>query len=37
VSILDVEQILANAFGEAVIVDIPPANVDDDVRHVFCR
>jgi two-component system chemotaxis response regulator CheV len=25
VSILDVEQILANAFGEAIIVDIPPA------------
>lgn len=28
VSILDVEQILANAFGEAVIVDISPAKVD---------
>ncbi|MDP3439974.1 MAG: chemotaxis protein [Azonexus sp.] len=28
VSILDVEQILANAFGEAMIVDIPPAKVD---------
>jgi two-component system chemotaxis response regulator CheV len=37
VSILDVEQILANAFGEAIIVDIPPANVDEDVRHIFCR
>ena len=30
VSILDVEQILANAFGEAVIIDIPPAQVDAD-------
>jgi two-component system, chemotaxis family, chemotaxis protein CheV len=28
VSILDVEQILANAFGEAMIVDITPAKVD---------
>ena len=28
VSILDVEQILANAFGEAMIVDIPPARVE---------
>jgi two-component system, chemotaxis family, chemotaxis protein CheV len=35
VSILDVEQILANAFGEAVIVDIPPAHVDEDVNVFF--
>ena len=35
VSILDVEQILANAFGEAIIVDIPPANVDQDVCMFF--
>lgn len=35
VSILDVEQILANAFGEAVIVDIPPANISDDVTMFF--
>jgi len=35
VSILDVEQILANAFGEAVIVDIPPANVDQGVSIFF--
>jgi CheY-like chemotaxis protein len=35
VSILDVEQILANAFGEAIIVDIPPANVDEDVCMFF--
>jgi hypothetical protein len=35
VSILDVEQILANAFGEAIIVDIPPANVDEDVSMFF--
>ncbi|MDR3353176.1 MAG: chemotaxis protein [Zoogloeaceae bacterium] len=28
VSILDVEQILSNAFGEAVIVDIPPVRVE---------
>ena len=35
VSILDVEQILANAFGEAVIVDIPPARVDADTSVFF--
>ncbi|MBL8393768.1 MAG: chemotaxis protein CheV, partial [Candidatus Accumulibacter sp.] len=35
VSILDVEQILANAFGEAVIVDIPPANIDHDLSIFF--
>lgn len=36
VSILDVEQILANAFGEAVIVDVPPARVSEDVTIFFC-
>ena len=35
VSILDVEQILANAFGEAIIVDIQPANVGEDVGVFF--
>lgn len=35
VSILDVEQILANAFGEAVIVDIPPARVDPGASVFF--
>jgi two-component system chemotaxis response regulator CheV len=35
VSILDVEQVLANAFGEAVIVDIPPARVNEDVNVFF--
>lgn len=35
VSILDVEQILANAFGEAVIVDIAPARVDPDTSVFF--
>ena len=35
VSILDVEQILANAFGEAIIVDIAPMNVDEDVSIFF--
>lgn len=35
VSILDVEQVLANAFGEAVIVDIPPARVDADTTVFF--
>jgi CheY-like chemotaxis protein len=35
VSILDVEQILANAFGEALIVDIPPANVAEDLSIFF--
>jgi two-component system chemotaxis response regulator CheV len=35
VSLLDVEQILANAFGEAVIVDVPPAQVSEDVGVFF--
>jgi len=35
VSILDVEQILANAFGEAVIVDIPPARVREETSIFF--
>ena len=35
VSILDVEQILANAFGEAMIVDILPARVDPDTSVFF--
>lgn len=35
VSILDVEQILANAFGEAVIVDIAPARVDEETTVFF--
>lgn len=35
VSILDVEQILSNAFGEAIIVDIPPAQVADDISIFF--
>lgn len=35
VSILDVEQILANAFGESVIVDIPPARVTPDASVFF--
>jgi two-component system chemotaxis response regulator CheV len=35
VSILDVEQILANAFGEAVIIDVPPAQVSEDVGIFF--
>ena len=35
VSILDVEQILANAFGEALIVDIQRANVGEDVGIFF--
>jgi two-component system, chemotaxis family, chemotaxis protein CheV len=35
VSILDVEQILANAFGEAVIVDVPPARVAEEVSIFF--
>ncbi|HJW02141.1 MAG TPA: chemotaxis protein [Azospira sp.] len=35
VSILDVEQILANAFGEAVIIDIQPARVEEDVSIFF--
>ncbi len=35
VSILDVEQVLANAFGDAVIVDIPPARIAEDVAVFF--
>ena len=35
VSILDVEQILANAFGEAMIVDITPARVSPDTSVFF--
>ena len=35
VSILDVEQILANAFGEAMIVDIAPAKVDAGTSIFF--
>ena len=35
VSILDVEQILANAFGEAIVVDIPPAQVEEDTTVFF--
>ncbi|MDR1647130.1 MAG: chemotaxis protein [Zoogloeaceae bacterium] len=35
VSILDVEQILSNAFGEAVIVDITPARVSEDANVFF--
>jgi two-component system chemotaxis response regulator CheV len=35
VSILDVEQILSNAFGEAMIVDIVPARVDPETSVFF--
>ncbi|MCM8596222.1 chemotaxis protein [Accumulibacter sp.] len=35
VSILDVEQILANAFGEAVIVDIEPVKAEREVNVFF--
>jgi two-component system chemotaxis response regulator CheV len=35
VSLLDVEQILANAFGEAVIVDLAPIQVDEEVSVFF--
>ena len=35
VSVLDVEQILANAFGEAVIVDVPPAQADENASVFF--
>ena len=35
VSILDVEQILSNAFGEAVIVDIPPAQLTEETSVFF--
>ena len=35
VSLLDVEQILANAFGEAVIVDMPPVRMPEDAGIFF--
>lgn len=35
VSLLDVEQILANAFGEAIIVDVQPAEVMADLSVFF--
>jgi len=35
VSLLDVEQILANAFGEAIIVDFPPAQVSEETGVFF--
>lgn len=35
VSILDVEQILANAFGEAMIIDIPAARINGEVCVFF--
>ena len=35
VSLRDVEQILANAFGEAIIVDVPPAQVPEDTGVFF--
>jgi two-component system chemotaxis response regulator CheV len=35
VSILDVEQVLANAFGEAMIIDITPARVAPDTSVFF--
>jgi two-component system chemotaxis response regulator CheV len=35
VSILDVEQILSNAFGEGVIVDVAPAKVKNDASIFF--
>ena len=35
VSILDVEQILANDFGEVMIIDIPPARVHPDTSVFF--
>ncbi|MDR0529686.1 MAG: chemotaxis protein [Zoogloeaceae bacterium] len=35
VSILDVEQILANAFGEAVIVDVAPVRISEDANIFF--
>lgn len=35
VSLLDVEQILANAFGEAIIVDIPAAQVQEETGVFF--
>lgn len=35
VSLLDVEQILANAFGEAIIIDIPRAQVSEETGVFF--
>ncbi|WP_301102992.1 chemotaxis protein [Propionivibrio sp.] len=35
VSLLDVEQILANAFGEAIIIDIAPAQVSEETGVFF--
>ncbi|MDR0233656.1 MAG: chemotaxis protein [Zoogloeaceae bacterium] len=35
VSIIDVEQILANAFGEAVIVDVAPVRVAEEANVFF--
>jgi two-component system chemotaxis response regulator CheV len=35
VSLLDVEQILSNAFGEAVIVDVAPAQISEEVGIFF--
>ena len=35
VSLLDVEQILANSFGEAIIVDIAPAQVSEETGVFF--
>ena len=35
VSILDVEQVLSNAFGEAIIVDIPAAQIADEISIFF--
>ena len=35
VSLLDVEQILANAFGEAIIIDVPRAEVPEDTGVFF--
>ena len=35
VSLLDVEQILANAFGDAIIVDIAPAQVSEEAGVFF--
>ena len=35
VSLLDVEQILANAFGEALIVDITPAQLSEEIGVFF--
>lgn len=35
VSLLDVEQILANAFGEAIIIDVAPAHVSEETGVFF--